>query len=127
MTVHAVLHRGTDDRPRDGKRCGCSACFGMCDFTVSGDVSGSIVNINPNESGIGSTTLYLLEEVDHAESEFGIDDDLIVPGNILNGGPYSSITLKTGEYEFHSVEQLILINGVEIMTYGYVVVESEIS
>jgi hypothetical protein len=99
----------------------------MCDFTVSGDVSGSIVNINPNESGIGSTTLYLLEEVDHAESEFGIDDDLIVPGNILNGGPYSSITLKTGEYEFHSVEQLILINGVEIMTYGYVVVESEIS
>jgi len=125
ITVSGKPHRSTEDRPRDGKNCGCNECFGLCDLSVDIEVSYSVIIINPINTTI--SRIYFTEDLPNFEEEFGIDEDLIIPKEALSSGKYKSYILKQGVYSFVE-EKGTINNGVkDIHTYGFVDVSHKIT
>ncbi len=124
LTIGAQLHRKTEERPRDHKNCGCNLCFGVCDFYVEVDITLSNVAINTN-TGSGTSTLYILEDASQAELEFGVDEDMPIPGGALYGTGFKTFIVKKGLYNYVAHVEQININGTSRTSYGYVVVDTE--
>lgn len=125
--ISAKPYRAIKVRPRDGKTCDCKQCFGICDVKVT--VSYEFRTQNPPNFIIdvpskqaSKARLYVLRKYEHAESEFGIDEDLVVSGAAIEGFEVESITIPKGVYRYVAKETAI---G-EQVAYGYVDVKLDI-
>lgn len=97
------IHRGTTDRNRDGKNCGCDECFGLCNAPLITDPDG---NSNKHESYIAIETIntseayiyFLNQKPFNFEEEFGIDEPVKVILN-KNRSIYFEEGLYNAQYE----------------------------
>lgn len=120
IKISGKPHRKTTNRRRDGVNCGCDQCFGLCDVSVGLDAGYSFDVVVPANSTVG--TIYFPETIDHAESEFGIDEDLSISGGALQAQGVSSLTFLTGLYEYHSETVTYEFDGESHTSFGYVTV-----
>lgn len=135
-----TLRRATTDRPRDHKNCGCLECFGFCDFEWFPDIKKSVHSIVENPSNNDQSlvlmqiinekqaAMYILEDKEYFEEEFGIDIPLVVPKEALEEAcfPDIGITVKEGVYHFVNEQQQIFFDKKNVTSYGYVIVDIEI-
>jgi len=119
ITIKFKPYRATTHRPKDGKNCGCSFCFGACDFTI--ELEFPTMLINPDTSA-NTAEIYILSDLPNAESTFGIDGLLSVPSSYLSGTGLNSLTLLTGEYVYYPETEVFTINSVTYTSYGHVTV-----
>jgi len=122
----ASLHRGTTDRPRDGRNCGCGQCFGMCwPNNIIGDdafdeaLDGVGIDIAIGGQINGNSTIYFLDKLpDHFETEFGIDHEISVVKNNR-----TLVTIEEGVYSAKSEEGILESDAYgDLKYYGYVTV-----
>lgn len=120
-------------RPRDNKECDCHSCFGVCKMEVSVDIKditdiifGLSTSTNTDDDALGyldfdrsgkSATLYFLSNVEHAETEFIVDEDLT--GS--NPSSRETVTILKGNYDFSFERETLVLEGKRIPTYGKVV------
>ncbi len=135
-----TLHRATNDRPRDHKKCGCMECFGFCDFEwfpnieknlsksrtpfVEGsDIDHSIVCMSVLDES--HAIMYIMEKREYFEDELGVDAPIFVPDEVICGLQCNakSIMVNEGEYKFVQEEQYVTINKRKFVSYGYVIVD----
>ena len=135
-----TLHRATTDRPRDHKNCGCLECFGFCDFEWFPDIKKSVHSIVENPSNNDQSlvlmqiinekqaAMYILEDKEYFEEEFGIDIPLVIPKKALEEAYLSDIdiTVKEGVYNFVNEQQQIFFDKKNVTSYGYVIVDIEV-
>lgn len=114
--ISADPYRNTESRKRDGKNCGCSQCFGICNIEF--DVEFGFV-IAPGPTG-GETRAYLIEQLPNIEEEFGIDGDMELPQEYLVNTGITQYILKSGVYSFNEVQGQIQHNNQTYQTYGFV-------
>ena len=119
IKIKGKPYRSTTKRPRDGKNCGCKVCFGLCDVTIESDIDFSkmFMVVNSNEN---TTRIYILEDLKNFESEFGIDNDILIPQKALYGTGIKSLSLLSGLYDFIEKKDNIKIDEKNETTYGYV-------
>lgn len=123
--LHGELHRAIKNRPRDGKKCDCKACFGICGVVWVDDSSESynidiLFNVAP-----GKARIYFPILASNSESEFGIDYDLALPLAIVPTG-YNNGILKQGLYSYNSSVVNYTYNGSTKVSYGYVDVDYQL-
>jgi hypothetical protein len=106
-----------------GKPCGCHACFGICDITISGGPSGMIVYVH--SSGTHGR-FYILNDLDNFESDFIIDENISVPTGALSGSAFSSVNVLAGEYEFTEYTETVYFGTQSYTSYGYVDVDLDV-
>lgn len=116
------LYRAIAIRPRDGKPCGCAACFGICNVKWVEDSTESynidiVFNVAP-----GKARIYFPIALSNAENEFGIDSDLVLPSSIVPAN-YSNGKLKCGLYSYNFNDVNYTYNGETKISYGYVDVD----
>ena len=140
LIFKVTLHRATTDRPRDHKNCGCLECFGFCDFEWFPGMKKSVHSIVDNPSNKDQSlilmqiinekqaAMYILENKEYFEEEFGIDIPLVVPKEALEEAYLSDIdiTVKEGVYNFVNEVQQIVFDENKVTSYGYVIVDIEV-
>ncbi len=72
--------------------------------------------------------MYILENKEYFEEEFGIDIPLVVPKEALEEAYLSDIdiTVKEGVYNFVNEVQQIVFDENKVTSYGYVIVDIEV-
>lgn len=116
--------------------CLCWKCFGICKIRHFSSINSDDSDDLPiNATGIftlfasdGSNyiKINMLENLEHAEPEFGIEDFMALPEESLQDTGYNSIILKEGLYEYAPQEEYIEYNGEVLTSYGYVIVNAEV-
>ncbi|MFT5817070.1 MAG: hypothetical protein ACJAR8_000135 [Bacteroidia bacterium] len=115
-------YRAFVQRDRDMKTCDCKFCFGICGVKIIVKVPFPNFAIKPNESPTKSK-IYVLDDFSNAESEFGLDEDLVVPTNRLSGTGINSLTLISGVYNYESFVEEVIVDSVQRTSYGFVIVD----
>ena len=139
-TFKFKFHRAIEVRPRDGERCACAACFGICleevviyiyDYNHRGfDEYNSKIDFDfKNLTG----TLYVFEQLRHAESEFGVDEPLFIPASYFSDEVTKEYSIKRGvtvlpkEYNYEAKREIVAIDGrTSRQSYGKVEVNIRI-
>lgn len=107
IEITGKLHK---KNPRkDGTDCGCSGCFGLCDFKI-------IITTDKQSSlatGSYELVFYVIEDIKHAEDVMYIDEDL------TSAYDEQMITIKKGEYKYVREKKEIYVNGKKYISYGY--------
>ena len=124
ISVKGKLHRGIENRPRDGKECNCKHCFGVCDLSIEVSYTWDRIIIEPSGGVAGQSKIYFLDNPAEAESAFVIDNDLSLPSGALTGTTLASVILKQGEYQYNDTIISINVDGQLVTSYGSVVVNS---
>lgn len=72
--------------------------------------------------------MYILEDKEYFEEEFGIDIPLVIPKKALEEAYLSDIdiTVKEGVYNFVNEQQQIFFDKKNVTSYGYVIVDIEV-
>jgi hypothetical protein len=113
-------YRATEERERDLKNCGCKFCFGVCEVEFELDLEDILKGFTvAHVPGKSTATFYLTEPVGHNETEFGVDNFLILPST-QTGFP-EDLSLDLGVYHFVHQQSSITFNGETQTTYGYVI------
>lgn len=120
--LEASPYRAVVERERDMKTFDCKFCFGVCGVKIVVKVPYPNFGIKPNESPTKSK-IYVLDDFPNAESEFGLNEDLIVPANRLIGTGITSLTLVSGVYNYESLVEDVIVDGVLRTSYGFVLVD----
>jgi len=117
IKVKVTWHRAIEKRPRDGKRCDCQYCFGICDlnFGTSVQKNGMVV-IDQNDPN--HAVIYSFEPLEY-ESECPIDYDIVAQ---LYPEDSTQITFQSGTYDFISEVNTLNINGETFQYYGFTTV-----
>lgn len=157
ISITGKIARATTSRPRDGKNCGCSECFGVCDVEFDIDINpfgktvepgtGGGVDNRPEISnniaaaarakmfvkvlGPNQSEIYFMQRPTASEPQFGIDEDLTLRmngRNVENVGGGQSLTLLKGEYLYTSETGTVQVNNGKYATYyGKVLVNSRVN
>lgn len=101
---------------KDGTACGCSGCFGLCDWNV-------VITIEKQPNiYVGSYDLvfHVVEDIKHAEDIMYIDEDLTTVYN------NQKIVVKKGEYKYVKERKEIYVNGKKLISYGYSTLKIEV-
>lgn len=114
IEITGKLHK--KNPKRDGTECGCTGCFGLCDWNI---------NITFDEKSSLTTGTYDLvfhvtEDIKHAEDVMYIDEDLATAYN------NQKIVIKKGEYKYVKEKKEISVNGKKLISYGYSTLKIEI-
>jgi hypothetical protein len=126
IVIKAKPYRQTHNRKRDGKDCGCNTCFGICDVRIGGGIGFTTIIIQLNQE-TNLSTIYFTESLSNFDTEFGIDNDIIIPTEALVNTDISSLILKKGIYSFVEDNSYISMGDSTYHTYGYVSVLHEIN
>lgn len=121
-----VIARPIVVRPRDGKKCDCLFCFGVCElkgkgsFVIPSSNSGDAI-VETDSSTNNSATFYLLNVHPEAESEFIVDDTVIVPVDSIDGYTnLESFEILPGIYEYDETSGEISFDGQTVTYVGKV-------
>jgi len=121
-------HRATELSGK-GVACCCEYCFGVCEVEIDIDlgleIKFSALIIEPNET-LGKSRVYFLEELEHFESEFSIDEEILIPEEALVNSVYNFLSLLEGNYTFHEEQGEVIFENEPVITYGYVDVNHEL-
>jgi len=139
ITVKMKFHREIEERPRDGKRCACGACFGICIDEIVIQSDGYYRGFDEYNSKIDfdfknlTGTLYIFEQVRHAEAEFGVDVPLFIPASYFSDEVIKEYSIKRGvtilpkEYNYEAKIETVAIDGrTSRQSYGKVEVNIKI-
>lgn len=134
------MHRQISIRPRDNVPCGCAACWGLCNGTITGGIGWSLVNtdVNNNGSVAGEGFPCILTDTDNgkakiyftapmpawSETDFVIDNSLTFEQTVFPFLPVTSLELLSGTYSSYQKTGTIDSGGTTYNYYGYVVVSS---
>ena len=113
------VHRGTTERNRDGKNCGCNECFGICNAPVEVGGVGAVIGIQelPNNRAL---IVFLHRKPNHFESEFGVDSEVI----LSSASSKKTYRIKPGLYEaIDNSGELTLPSGKRARYFGSVIVD----
>ena len=131
IKIKGTPHRGIENRPRDGAKCDCLFCFGICNVSV--EFGWKFWKMSSNNFGlqlpsVNAVTgkIYFEGEHEHSETEFGIDDDFVITGEAAEQFGINSITIKEGLYEYVDEIVTFIHNGQSYTSYGYVEVNVEV-
>jgi hypothetical protein len=129
ITVEGKLYRKIAVRPRDGEICNCGACFGLCDvnITVDGALSSKTTGIFDFDMENHYAELYVIKDLENAESEFGVDEPYFIPKSELPAKMVTEYSINYGitilpsvsEYTFEQETNLVY-QGDTIPCYGKV-------
>jgi len=124
ITIHMNFHRVIEERPRDGKRCACEACFGICIYEIEiysdgyyhrgFDEYNSKMDFDFKNL---TATLYVFEQLRHAESEFGVDEPLFIPASYFSDEVIKNYSIKRGvtilpkEYTYEAKRETVAIDS----------------
>jgi hypothetical protein len=121
-----AAHRAIHTRPRDGKICYCDHCFGICQVHPIGcdwTIRSILVPNSNNSSGV----LYIIDNLDYAESEFGVDDNYDIPSSSLSGTKYETITILRDVYDYQFEEDTITVGNNSFLSFGKVTIDLTIT
>ncbi len=121
VTGSIAKKNGTSNKT--GANCACSICFGICEVHLYLFDFEIFIAPPPPNSGTNAQNIsrvYLSEEHPEAEAEFGIDENVQIPSNALQGSGYQSLILKKGTYEYIEEDGQLTIDGVVHTYVGYV-------
>ncbi|MDL2228186.1 hypothetical protein LJC25_01460 [Bacteroidales bacterium OttesenSCG-928-K03] len=118
-------------RPRDNMPCGCEACFGICNFTItklsySRDFSkyNGIVDFSFRDN---TCVFHILANYSHSEREFGIDEPIFIPVTEFSDEVSRTHRIKEGiyitpgVYNYTSKNRTIgVTNDIQRQSYGEV-------
>lgn len=108
--------------PNKGGDCGCEHCFGLCDFDVEvGWEANALVTIPNSTTG----RIYLIKNLLYKDDLFKVGSDITVPSELLSEMNYQNVTVLEGDYHFIEHEEIILVDGIYTLSYGYVDVNLE--
>lgn len=136
LLIQCQLHRKIEYRPRDHKFCGCVNCFGICDVEIApwvkdllrklqigkkydvSDKDHSLVFVEISSNN--KAKLYILEDRDYFEDEFGIDESIVLEADELYKAGFQSVTIESGEYKYKKCQEKVYYENGYYLSYGYV-------
>ncbi len=138
VIIVAQLHRAIEFRPRDGEYCGCVNCFGICQVRFFPGLLEWFRGLlkeskpsDPDESVVllefinqQNSKLYLLENREFYEEEFGVDIPIEIPTEALEGTGRTSVEINSGLYSFVNQMDTISYLGDDYTSYGYILVST---
>lgn len=133
VILKATIRRAIYQRPRDNKVCDCENCFGLCDIQWFPTLQGLFAT-NEHQSPIlmkidvinSCATLYILQEKDYFETEFGVDNSITIPSEALENTNFESITINEGLYEFNPQLEEFEYESNLLNSYGSIIVNIDI-
>jgi hypothetical protein len=122
ITIEAKPYRPIKKRPRDGKPCDCKQCFGVCQVKVkvTFDLKAGNFGMILPERGSSKAKLLFGKKYDHAESEFVLDEDIVLSDDQLRQLDLDKFQINKGIYRFSDKVSRLEYGGKKYTTYGMV-------
>lgn len=114
IEISGKLHK--TNPKSDGTECGCSACFGLCDVKIV--ITDNKISVPVGQNNL---TFYILEDINHSENTFSIDNTL---SSKLNS---NILYIMNGEYNYIKEKGTIKFDdGKTYQYYGKVSIKTTI-